>query len=181
MSARTNIHRTNLVIWHLNDIIKLKYLRWILAWLITYTSPILKIVFYGMEMMYVKNRFSNFLGLWESSCVEEAYYRPYYPYNALPFDKQWSLIPNFMSIFRCLGHSAKESVHIWRSLTFCKELVFTVRGCQFQAEVPSLVIYLWLLFQYICCYPSLLEAFPPSASQGQAMLWWQGTPPNLML
>jgi hypothetical protein len=43
-----------------------------------------------------------------------------------------------------------------------------------QAGVPPLVGCLRLLIQYIHSYISYLEAVPPSATWGRAVLWWQG-------
>jgi hypothetical protein len=40
-----------------------------------------------------------------------------------------------------------------------------------KARGPPLVVCPQLLIQYICSYPLLLEAVPPSATPGRAMLW----------
>jgi hypothetical protein len=57
--------------------------------------------------------------------------------------------------------------------------MFTVRGCRPHAQPPSwgppLVGCPRLLIQYISSYPPYPEDFPPSATWGRAMLWWQGT------
>jgi hypothetical protein len=44
-----------------------------------------------------------------------------------------------------------------------------------QAGGPPLVSCPRLLIQYSRRYPPYLEAFPPSATWGSFMLWWQGT------
>jgi hypothetical protein len=57
--------------------------------------------------------------------------------------------------------------------------IFTVRGCRPHSQPPS-----WrttpvgcprLIIQYIRSYPPYPEDFPPSATWGRAMPWWQGT------
>jgi hypothetical protein len=94
-------------------------------------------------------------------------------------------VPNLMSILRCLGCLSKECVQVQGSLMFCNKLVVYSEGlapCPTPppAGGPPLVVCPRLLIQYILTYPPLLEAIPPSATRGPAMLWWQGDPPHMV-
>jgi hypothetical protein len=81
-----------------------------------------------------------------------------------------------MSIFCRLGRSSKESVRVRWFLVTCYFLWWEVviPTPNHQAGGPPLVVCPWLLIKYIRSYPPFLEAVPPSATRGRAMLWGQG-------
>jgi hypothetical protein len=58
---------------------------------------------------------------------------------------------------------------------FQANLFFTMKGCyptpNSQAGGPPLVVWPWLLVQYIRSYPPIAGAVPPCATRGRAMLW----------
>ena len=84
-----------------------------------------------------------------------------------------------MSLFCCLG-CTKVSVQVRGLLYVCfvTWYVFMVRSCQHLAQPPSWKITPCRLsataYSIYSQLPSILEAVPPSATWGRAMLWWQG-------
>jgi hypothetical protein len=93
--------------------------------------------------------------------------------------------PKLISIFCHLDHLSKESIQVHSSVN-CSvtSFFFMVKSCLPHAQPPQTggpptAVSLRLLIHYICSYPPLLEAIPPSATQGHAMLWWRGDPPNV--
>ena len=96
------------------------------------------------------------------------------PVHTPPHPTSW----NVMSPFRCLGRT-RVSVQVRGC---CKQFVtgyvFTVRNCQHLAQPPSwrtthcrLSATAYSMYSQL---PFILEAVPPSATWGRAMLWWQG-------
>jgi hypothetical protein len=83
-------------------------------------------------------------------------------------------VPNLMCIFRRLGRLSEKSLQLRGSVNcFVRSLTCMARGYWPYAVCPRLLI------RYIRIYPPWLEAVPPSATQGRAMLWCEGTPPNV--
>ena len=88
-------------------------------------------------------------------------------------------VPNLIPIFHCLGRT-EGSVWFRGFLRyFVTWKILKRRGVVSissnpQAGGPPLFGCSRLLFQYIRSYPPYLEAVPPSATWGRAMLLWQG-------
>jgi hypothetical protein len=85
-----------------------------------------------------------------------------------------------MSFFSCLGR-AKESFqvrghlkHFVTNSILYSEGLLSPRKRTPQAGRPPIVCCARLLIQYRRRYPTYLEAFPPSATWGRSIPWWQG-------
>jgi hypothetical protein len=91
-----------------------------------------------------------------------------------------SLTSNLMSFFQCLGRT-KESVQVRGTLKHFVTIETFLRWGVIgptpnpQAGGPPLVGCQRLLIRYVRSYPPYPEDFPPSATWGRAMPWWQGT------
>jgi hypothetical protein len=91
-----------------------------------------------------------------------------------------SQVPNLMSMFLSLGRLVEESVQVRGSFRHFVARLFLTGGVisptsNSQDGGQLLVGCSSLLIQYIRSSFPQLEAVPPSATRGRAMLWWQGT------